>query len=297
MCQRKSAIGFTLLVKGLAMKGKKVLSSWMIEKFFKENFKEKNMKKSLLVILTMMLGLILVGSAIAGLSPTSGITDSYHDLGTTAATYGDTGEQGGQNRICVYCHAPHNTIKLGSPEAVDGMGNPVEYLPLWNHAITDMAAYEMYSNGPLAPTTGDGALNAIMGQPTGVSILCLSCHDGSVATNAYGAPGTSSVGAGDKTMTGRALIGGLNISTGLGDLSNHHPISFDYAAADALDDEINPATTSMGTFGKTINDFLFGGSVECATCHDVHNGTEAVGVRLTYVDDDRSAFCLTCHFK
>ena len=271
-------------------------------KNYKENFiKEKNMKKSLLIVLSLMLTLLAVGVAIAGLAPGTGITDSYHDLGTTAATYGDTAEQGGQNRICVYCHAPHNTIKLGSAAAQDGMGNPVQYLPLWNHTITTMPGFDMYNNGPLEPTDAQhmSTAKAIATQPQGVSILCLSCHDGSVATNAYGT-GTGAVGAADKFMTGRALIGGLNISTGLGDLSNHHPVSFSYTQVEAVDNEIRPAaTTPMGIAGKNIIDFLYGADnmVECSTCHEVHNGPEVAGVRLTYVDDTRSAFCLTCHLK
>ncbi|MFZ2199008.1 MAG: hypothetical protein WAV13_14815 [Thermodesulfovibrionales bacterium] len=259
------------------------------------------MKKSLLIVLSMMLSLFLVGSAIAGLAPASGITDSYHDLGTTAATYGDAAEQGAQNRICVYCHAPHNTIKLGSAAAVDGMGNPVQYLPLWNHTITDMPGFDMYNNGPLEPTDAQhmSTAKAIALQPQGVSILCLSCHDGSVATNAYGV-GTGAVGAANTFMAGRALIGGLNPISGRGDLTNHHPVSFSYTQVEAVDNEIRPAaTTAMGPNGKMIIDFLYGADnmLECSSCHEVHNGPEVEGVRLTYVDDTRSAFCLTCHLK
>jgi hypothetical protein len=164
-----------------------------------------------------------------------------------------------------------------------------------------MPGFDMYNNGPLEPTDAQhmSTAKAIATQPQGVSILCLSCHDGSVATNAYGT-GTGAVGAADKFMTGRALIGGLNISTGLGDLSNHHPVSFSYTQVEAVDNEIRPAaTTPMGIAGKNIIDFLYGADnmVECSTCHEVHNGPEVAGVRLTYVDDTRSAFCLTCHLK
>lgn len=259
------------------------------------------MKKSLLIVLSMMLSLVVVGAAFAGLAPGTGIEGSYHDLGTAAASYGDAAEQAGQNRICVYCHAPHNTIKLGSPEAVDGMGMPVEYLPLWNHTITTMPGFDMYNNGPLEPASGPSQSQAkqIATQPQGVSILCLSCHDGSVATNAYGV-GTGSEGAADKFMAGRALIGGLNPATGLGDLSNHHPVSFSYTAVEALDNEIRPsATTPMGNGAKHIIDFMFGADamMECASCHEVHNGPEVAGPKLTLVDDTRSAFCLTCHAK
>jgi len=140
-------------------------------------------------------------------------------------------------------------------------------------------------------------LQAVAGNPTGVSILCLSCHDGSVATNAYGT-GTGSVGAANVPLTGRAVIGGFNatLGTGLGDLRNHHPISFDYAQVITDGDtEIRAVGSTMGT--KTIADYLVNGKVECSTCHEVHNGPEAVGAKLTLVDDTRSALCLTCHIK
>jgi predicted CXXCH cytochrome family protein len=277
----------------------------MMEKKSETKKKEKHMRKFFLLGLSLFVGLLLVSTSFATTVPGSGITDSYHDLGTTSATYGDATEQANAvygNRICIYCHAPHNTIKLGSPEAVDGMGVAVEYLPLWNHTITTMPGYMMYDNGPAEPASGDANsyAKANATSPTGVSILCLSCHDGSVATNAYGT-GTGAVGAADKFFLAgtRGLIGGLNATTGLGDLSNHHPISFDYAAAAAADAEILPATspfvTATGT--ETIADHLFGGQLECASCHDVHNGPSVAGVRLTYVNDARSAFCLTCHDK
>jgi hypothetical protein len=263
--------------------------------------KEKQMRKFLLLGVSLFVGLLLVSPSFGLLAPGTGIEESYHDLGTTAATYGDATEQAGQNRICVYCHVPHNSMKLGSPEAVDGMGNPVEYLPLWSHAITTMPGFEMYNNGPLEPNDAQHMSTAkqLAGQPTGVSILCLSCHDGSVATNAYGT-GTGAVGAADKFMTGRGLIGGLNPSTGLGDLTNHHPVSFSYTQVEAVDPEIAPsATTPMGIMGKMIIDFMYGDDamMECSSCHEVHNGPEVAGARLTYVDDTRSAFCLTCHIK
>ena len=58
--------------------------------------------------------------------------------------------------ICIFCHAPHNTTGVG---------------PLWNHALS-AATYTPYSSS---------TLKATVGQPTGASKLCLSCHDGTVA--------------------------------------------------------------------------------------------------------------------
>jgi predicted CXXCH cytochrome family protein len=138
------------------------------------------------------------------------------------------------------------------------------------------------------------------GQPGGVSLLCLSCHDGSVGVNEYGFYSASSKNAGPaKSMTGRALIGSG------GDLSNHHPIGFNYDDVAALDQEIRLSTVTLptGTGGVLpggpvfISDLLAtGGNMECVTCHDVHN-TKNGGTKFTWVDDANSRFCFTCHVK
>jgi predicted CXXCH cytochrome family protein len=114
----------------------------------------------------------------------------------------------------------------------------------------------------------------------------------------------SSVGLDNKniqTGTGRAVIGLA------GDLSNHHPIGFDYTQVQSpVDDEIR-VTTDAGfltdpTDGtkaggpKTISDLLWNKNVECVSCHDVHN-TKNGGTRLTWVTDKQSKLCFTCHNK
>ena len=42
------------------------------------------------------------------------------------------------NRICVWCHAPHHTLKPLE------MAGDVDYLPLWNHRTTTMV-YQTYT--------------------------------------------------------------------------------------------------------------------------------------------------------
>lgn len=170
-----------------------------------------------------------------------GVGGTAHDL---------SGNGWGTDQICKPCHTPHNAN--GSAGA-----------PLWNHTVTS-ATFTLYSS----PT-----LNATMGQPVGVSKLCLSCHDGTVAMDSF--PG----GSNSHTMTGDAMLGT--------NLSNDHPISFDYnAALVALDPGLkDPATTGLP---------LYNGKLECATCHDVHNNTLDPFLRSTVVG---SALCLKCHNK
>ena len=61
------------------------------------------MKKQLLVTGLAVGAMVLAGgSAFAGTT----IVGTKHDLsaGALGANYGDNGEQGGLNRICIYCH-------------------------------------------------------------------------------------------------------------------------------------------------------------------------------------------------
>lgn len=199
--------------------------------------------------------MIGVNAALAGT-----IGGSPHDFSTQ-------GWSGGQ--ICLPCHAAHKT------------NTTVADAPLWNHALST-AVYTLYVS-----TT----LNATMGQPGGVSKLCLSCHDGTVAINSFGGTtGTTFIGSGDK-------IGP--------DLRGEHPIGFIYDAALATADGSikNPATTNVtigaGTQTKTgtiTATMLYGGKLECASCHDVHN-TFTNGGKLLKVPSAASAICITCHAK
>jgi hypothetical protein len=146
-------------------------------------------------------------------------------------------------------------------------------------------------------------LNAIPGQPAGRSRLCLSCHDGTVAVDAY-----QGDGAGGNTyyMTNpRALVGT--------DLRKHHPISFTYdAALAAADGELADPTTTASGLGNTIaKDLLFMNQLECPTCHDPHVSRNTQGCMGCHFScgtiycptlslrksNAGSAFCLTCHKK
>ncbi len=189
------------------------------------------------------------------------IAGSGHD-------FSGAGWSGGE--ICVACHTPHNA------------DTTVAGAPLWNHDVTG-STFALYG--------GTGTLDATdLGQPAGVSRLCLSCHDGTVALDSFGGTtGTTTI----------AMVG-----TGSGDfgtdLSNDHPISFTYNAALAgTDGELQDPSTFTTALGGTIsNDLLFGGGsdqLECASCHDVHNSTGLASLLL--IDNAGSALCLTCHAK
>ena len=204
--------------------------------------------RKLTVLAALVLALVAAPAAFG-----QQIAGTPHDL--SGAGYGTT-------QICIFCHAPHNAI--------------VPMLaPLWNHTST-AATYTVYA--------GIGTLNATPGQPTGPSRACLSCHDGSVAIDAYqGHTGTVN-------MTGPALLGT--------DLSNDHPISFAYNTALATADGglVAPAVNSVGT-APALPLFTSGGTsgmLECATCHQVHSNQFVPFLRMS---NGASALCLKCHIK
>lgn len=199
---------------------------------------------------------ILVCIAIIGVATLSqaAITGSAHDFSGFTSSNG---------QICLPCHAPHNGVNVANA-------------PLWNHEVST-ATYTLYSS----PT-----LDAIPGQPAGISKLCLSCHDGTVAVDSFGGqPGSFFMTSND------------NLGT---DLSDDHPISFIYDPALALDDGglYDPTVQASGVPGATgtiDQDMLFAASLECASCHDVHNANNFNN--LLVKPNGGSSLCLTCHNK
>ncbi len=201
-------------------------------------------------LLVICIGLVMAGAVMA-----QGITGSAHDFS------GDAWNSTGQ--ICITCHTPHNadTTVAGSP--------------LWNHQVT-AATFTLYSSTTLDAND--------LGQPDGVSKLCLSCHDGTVGLEAFGGVNTVT-----NPITGTALLGT--------DLANDHPISFTYNTALATTDgELYDPSTANSGLGGTINaDMLYSGKMECSSCHDVHNSPGIA--KLLVKSNAASALCLTCHNK
>ena len=118
------------------------------------------MKRYAQGLLVVALGLSLASTAVAftgSYVPGAGINGTVHDLGTSHNGMNYTNPADTLNRICIFCHAPHNTYKLspanGGPGAGVGSGpqapDAFDYLPLWNHELTsNYASYTMYQNGP-----------------------------------------------------------------------------------------------------------------------------------------------------
>ena len=219
-------------------------------------------------LLATLLSGLLMGMSI--LFPTSALAQ---DNTTIVGSKHDFRVQGwannGNNEICVVCHTPHNAL---SPQ--DG--------PLWNRALT-ASTFTLYSPNT---TPGSDIQGTGFNQPTGVSKLCLSCHDGTIAIDAFGG------------LTGTETMDDINVAAnigdvvaGTGDLSNDHPVAFTFPTTD---------TEIYANVGGVVNGVmpLFGvgqDQMECASCHDVH-ATNTYD-QLLRVDNDSSDLCLTCHIK
>ena len=184
----------------------------------------------------------------ASYTPGTGLAGSPHDFSRFGIS------------ACGACHTPHHASKT------------VKSAPLWNHAMTQRT-YKVYTS----PT-----MNAQTGQPSEISRLCLSCHDGSIAIDSYGRRnGTRYLSVADGAIAGDVE-----------ELSNDHPISFVYDSALAsADKELHDPTASPRTA-----ELLVDGKVECTSCHDVHN-SDAKDSKLLRVNNRGSTLCLTCHDK
>ncbi len=219
----------------------------------------------------------LIGISIAALALGFGASTALGAIIGSKHDFSGTAWSGGQ--ICVVCHIPHGAATTGL---------------LWSHADSTQATYTLYGGAT-------NFLNAVPGQPSGISKLCLGCHDGTVAIDDYtgtptATPGTLTI---DTFGTGSAQIGGA------GDLASTHPISINYnsaydAGAVNGDPGLKAKTSSFGIDFGTIEGVLEGGTtLQCSTCHDVHNTTgEAVASTALLRDNIAgSAICLGCHIK
>ncbi|MBI5921631.1 MAG: hypothetical protein HY847_08240 [Betaproteobacteria bacterium] len=159
--------------------------------------------------------------------------------------------------VCVFCHAPHNSSPSGQ---------------LWNRRVG--ASYTPYTSS---------TRKSIAGQPNGASLLCLSCHDGTIALGEVRSRGTAISMAGG-AMSGNSLLGT--------DLSNDHPVSFVYDAAlvSSRGELASPATLARPSKVR-----LDGSNrMQCTACHDPHDNANG---KFLVVANTSSALCNTCHIK
>jgi len=198
------------------------------------------------------------------------VVGSKHDLSSTGTA---TGNSTNITEVCVFCHTPHQAAGANAQD------------PLWNHTIAGTAAYTVYASDTLDATPTE--LGGATAGTAAVSNLCMSCHDGSVGLGSlYNAPAEGTPSNSAVNITGAALMGT--------DLSNDHPINFNYnAALQGLDNElvIPDSADFVDAAGEVP---LFNESLQCATCHDPHDTTNAP---FLVKSNTNSGLCTTCHVK
>ncbi len=181
------------------------------------------------------------------------IVDTVHNL--SASGPGRIRAQS-EAQVCIFCHAPHNT---------GGMR------PLWNRDLS-VASYQIYRS-----TT----LDAVPGQPTGSSKLCLSCHDGTIAMgNVLSRSEQIRMSGGDFMPAGLSHLGT--------DLSDDHPVSFFYTSGLAASDRQLKSPTALPHEVRLDAN----GQLQCTSCHDAHHNK--FGKFLTK-RREFGELCLSCH--
>lgn len=192
-----------------------------------------------------MVPLAIVGVLVTGLLG-QGIVGSSHDF----SGYGWSG--GG---VCAPFHTPHR--------AADSIS-----APLWSHDTT--AATYTVNDASGTEMAASEALDT-------VSLLCMSCHDGTVALDSFGGA------TGNQYISGNALIGT--------DLRNDHPVgvtgNYDQAVIDHPGQYADKAVLGLPLYVLNNAD-----SVSCGTCHDVHGSPNPPLLRLSTAGGE---LCLTCH--
>ncbi|MEE9542713.1 MAG: cytochrome c3 family protein [Thermodesulfobacteriota bacterium] len=195
------------------------------------------------------------------------VANTKHNLGTYSP---GSVKSANTTQICIFCHTPHNS----SPDG-----------PLWNRNDSG-ATYTIYAT----PT-----MVASIGKPSGVSKLCLSCHDGAIAIGSVSfvnTPGSDDYSI-PITVTGTGITSDKMTSASSAfigtDLTDDHPISFDYDLSFPDNVEIVDKLTLPDTLPLDDNN-----NVQCNTCHDPH-GTNFINFLTVTLES--ATLCTECHVK
>jgi len=250
---------------------------------------------------------LLLAASLTWAKGPAGVAVGLHNLSATGAdpnagwVPGSSIYATDEDAICVFCHTPHS----GS---LDG--------PLWNRS-NPSSAWQHYNS---ATMSAELALLSVSRAPNDESLLCLSCHDGSIsvnhlinAPNDRTAPITTTFG-GDPDMeiidlfgvTPGSRIGGSVANTGdTGDFRDDHPFSFSYTTVETSA-EYQPGGAKSGQLQDTatavtngVRFFGVDNNVECSTCHDPHvnyRDNPEYGPFLI-MSNSGSGLCLACHIK
>ena len=258
------------------------------------------------ILLTLLLVAFLAAPSFAADNTNPGVVNSVHDLSIGSGGGGmSTTITTTEVRVCAFCHTPHHAIAS------------VDYAPLWSHETPD-AIFTQYSSPTFEGVTGGDSLR-------GGSRLCMGCHDGQTAPDAYYGDTVGSLAAGTDDWDDFGIGEGL-------DLTNDHPVGFSYGDAIIADAAKNggsmqfrlvteaiPSDIETGAGINTVANLLRADDtdddlVTCASCHDVHNSVSVnqeisaqfSGIDVKQVQSEKyllygsqvdSVICRMCHVK
>ena len=165
-----------------------------------------------------------------------------------------------EDRICIFCHTPTNA-RSAVPFLWNRLESGIQYTP--------------YKSS---------TLRAHVGQPTGASRVCLSCHDGTIAFGALvSEPGEIPFKGGLRFMP----EGGARLGT---DLSDDHPVSFTYDAGLVLEKgELRDPAQLPDTVRLDKQ-----GQLQCTACHNPHDNQFG---NFMVMPNIYSQLCTACHAK
>jgi len=185
--------------------------------------------------------LLLIGASLP--APVVGQMQTPHDFRLGNGVSAEPIDS--YDAICVACHTPTGEIRGAA----------------WDSEGASAQTYAMYSTRLLNATAYDS--------PSGVSLVCLSCHDGTSGPSVFVGQGHS-----------------------LGPQGETHPVSIVY-------NELNKPGFRPGATVESRGLKLFSDRgmlrVECPTCHNPHD--DQTGRPFLRLDNRGSQLCLTCHMK
>jgi predicted CXXCH cytochrome family protein len=219
-----------------------------------------------LAMKTLLTGITMIATALLGgelatdpddpaAEPTANsISDlSSYESGVVGGPHDFSDPLRGMQDACRACHVPHVQEFRPTTQPADGQ-----------------VAYEMFRIGGQRRVFEPDRYT-----PGPTSLICLGCHDGTVATSTIG--GAHSMLAG--VREGFAMPDGF--------VWRDHPIGIPYSRERR---EYRPESFVLKE-GIRLPE----GRVECISCHDPHNAHGHA--KMLSVSNKRSALCLTCHIK
>lgn len=223
------------------------------------------------MILKKLITVLIVLFALAG-AASGGVKDTKHNF--TSPSSSPNAYFFGTRQVCVFCHTTHNSDQnIGA---------------LWNHETNESQSYIMYGS----PTMDMPQSSA----PHKGSLVCLSCHDGTIAVNSlnnlpgpegagnFGTPGGSALdGAGRLLSSSDAYVGT--------DLSNDHPVGITYDASQDPTGFVSKTGVPSNYPDRLLSEGLY---VECISCHNPHDDTYS---DFLIESNANSNLCSRCHTK